>query len=74
MSGSSTSFAVSSRERAFVRHATLLTKRKKQDVDRALFEAAITHKNDGYEEYATNEKYSAPRNTVKHWFYGPSNS
>ena len=56
-----------------MRHATYLTKRKKQDVDRSVVDVAIIDTNDGDEKSATTEKYYAARNTVKHCFYRPSN-
>ena len=73
MASSSSSSIISFRERVFVRHATLLTKRKKQAVDRYVVDTAIIEANDGDEKSATTEKDYAARNTVKHCFYRPSN-
>ena len=64
MAGSSTSSITSIRKGVFVRHATLLTKCKKQVVDGPVVDAAIIDVNDGDEKYTTTDKYYAARNTV----------
>ena len=56
-----------------MRHATVLTKRKKQVVYRSVVDAAIIDADDGDEESTTAEKYYAARNTAKHCFFRSSN-
>ena len=73
MASSSSASTISFRERVYIRHITVLSKRTGKNVDRAAVDNAIIEANDGDKAAATSAKYYCARNTVKFCFHRPSN-